>query len=42
LAAAQQMPGGPERVAALNKARQLKADERRWPIRERRSATKPN
>jgi hypothetical protein len=42
LAAAQQMPGGPERVAALKKARQLRftADERRRAIRDQERASK--
>jgi hypothetical protein len=42
LAAAQQMPGGPERVAALKKAGQLRftADERRRAIRDQERASK--
>jgi len=42
LAAAQQMPGGPERIAALKKAGQLRfaADERRRAIRDQERASK--
>ena len=42
LAAAQQMPGGPERVAALKKAGQLRfrADERRRAIRDQERMSK--
>jgi hypothetical protein len=42
LAAAQQMPGGPERIAALRKAGQLRfrADERRRAIRDQECASK--
>ena len=42
LAAAQQMPGGPERVAALKKAGQLRfdADERRRAIRDQERVSK--
>jgi hypothetical protein len=42
LAAAQQMPGGPERVAALKKAGQLRfrADERRRAIRDQKRVSK--
>ena len=42
LAAAQQMPEGPERVAALKKAGQLRfeADERRRAIRDRDRVSK--
>jgi hypothetical protein len=42
LTAAQQMPGGPERIAALKKAGQLRfeADERRRAIRDQERASK--
>jgi hypothetical protein len=42
LAAAQQMPGGPERIAALKKAGLLrfKADERRGTLRDQERASK--
>jgi hypothetical protein len=42
LAAAQQMPGGPERIAALKKAGQLRfrADERRRAIRDQERVSK--
>jgi hypothetical protein len=42
LAAAQQMPGGPERIAALKKAGQLRftADERRRAIRDQELASR--
>jgi hypothetical protein len=42
LVAAQQMPGGPERVAALKKAGQLRfrADERRRAIRDQERVSK--
>jgi hypothetical protein len=42
LAAAQQKPGGPERVAALKKAGQLRfrADERRRAIRDQERVSK--
>jgi hypothetical protein len=42
LAAAQQMPGGPERIAALRKAGQLRFrdDERRRAIRDQDRASK--
>jgi hypothetical protein len=42
LAAAQRMPGGPERIAALRKAGQLRftADERRRAIRDQERASK--
>jgi hypothetical protein len=42
LAAARQMPGGPERIAALKKAGQLRirADERRRAIRDQERVSK--